>query len=218
MRRRNLILALIVISGFNPATAQFFSSYGVKAGLALSNQSYVLTPIDYQMDTKSILSPNLAFVAELFKADHFSMQTDLAFACRGSSTTTRSVTVHHLEGDRLTIEEGEKATSRFRYLSLSPMLRARTGNEGIDPYALLGPRLDLFLYYSSQSEYPLEEQNHFILGLSMGVGIEFPLQRNALFAEIQFQPDLSPVTNREPLLVNNNSLVFTVGIRWDRSP
>ncbi|MCP4312802.1 MAG: PorT family protein [Bacteroidetes bacterium] len=214
MRRRWMVIGLILLAGFQAAGAQFIASKGVRAGVALSNQSYQITSINYMIETDPILSPSLVLFAEAFKGDHFSLRTDLAFACRGSSTTTQSVSVNHLEGDRVIVNEGEKATSRHRYLSLAPMLRARTGNGGIEPYALIGPRLDMFLYYSSQSEFPLEEQNRFILGISMGVGAEFKLSQRELFAEILYQPDLSPVVNTEPLMVNNNSLVLTLGISF----
>ncbi len=207
-------IGLICILGSQLANAQFISSFGVKGGVALSNQSYQISPIDYTLDTEPILSPSLVFFAEAFQGDHFTLQTDFAFACRGSSTTTESITVDHQNSDQVIVNEGEKVTSRHRYLAISPMLRARTNKGGIDAYALLGPRLDFLLYYSTDSDYPLEEQNNVILGLTMGVGVSFPMKQNLLFTEIQFQPDLSPVTNQEPLLLNNNSLVLTLGYRF----
>jgi hypothetical protein len=196
--------------------AQLISSLGGKAGLSLSNQLYRITPLDYTLETNPVVAPSLVFFMETFRGNHFSLQTDFAFACRGSSTTTRSITVDHLEADRVIVNEGEPATSRHRYLAISPMLRARTTRGRVEPYALFGPRLDMLLYYSTQSDYPLEEQNHLILGLSMGVGADFNLKRNKLFTEIQVQPDLSPVTSEEPLLIQNNSLVLTLGLRWNR--
>jgi len=214
MRWRWTAIGLICILGSQLANAQFISSFGVKGGVALSNQSYRISPIDYTLDTDPILSPSLVFFAEAFQGDHFTLQTDFAFACRGSSTTTESITVDHQNSNQPIVNEGDKVTSRHRYLAISPMLRARTNKGGIDAYALLGPRLDFLLYYSTDSDYPLEEQNNVILGLTMGVGVSFPMKQNLLFTEIQFQPDLSPVTNQEPLLVNNNSLVLTLGIRF----
>ena len=217
MRWRWTGIGLIWLLGSQVAYAQFIAGIGVKGGLALSNQSYRISSIDYRIETDPITGPSLAFFAEAFYGDHLSLQTDFAFACRGSSTTTQSITVNHLNSDQVIVNEGEKTSSRFRYLAISPMLRARTNNGGIEAYALAGPRLDLLLYYSSDSEYPLEEQNHVIVGLTLGIGVEFPLKQNMLFAEIQFQPDLSPLTSKEPLLINNNSLLLTVGYRWNRS-
>ncbi|MDX2432950.1 MAG: outer membrane beta-barrel protein [Bacteroides sp.] len=216
MRCRWMVLGMIWLLSAQLANAQFISSFGVKGGVALSNQSYRITPINYTMDTKPIFSPSVVFFAEAFQGDHFTMQTDFAFACRGSSTTTRSLTVDHLKNNQVIVNEGEKATSRHRYLAISPMLRARTSNGGVEAYALFGPRLDILLYYSSQSEYPLDAQNHVILGLTFGLGVEFPLKKNMLFTELLFQPDLSPVNNTEPLMINNNSLVLTLGYRWNR--
>ena len=214
MSLRWTCIGLICILGSQLVNAQFISSFGVKGGVALSNQSYQISSIDYTLDTDPIFSPSLVFFAEALQGDHFSWQTDFAFACRGSSTNTESITVDHQNSDQLIVNEGDKSTSRHRYLSISPMLRARTNSGGIEAYALLGPRVDFLLYYSTDSDYPLEEQNNVILGLTMGVGVSFPMKQNTLFTEIQFQPDLSPLTNQEPLLINNNSLVLTLGYRW----
>jgi hypothetical protein len=85
--------------------------------------------------------------------------------------------------------------------------------EHLVPYFLLGPRLDFLLNYASDSDYPLEVQNGTILGLTFGTGLEYRLDQFHLVAEIQYQSDLSPVTNEDPLLINNNALSFTIGIR-----
>jgi len=218
MKRILWAIGTICLIGIQPAYGQDTWSWGVKAGVALSNQSYKFTPIDYSMDTEAILGPSLSLFLETFRGDRFSFQTDLSFNCRGSETTTQSVTVNHLEQDRITVNEGDPATSRFRYLSLAPMLRARSELDRITPYAMVGPKVDLFLYYTTGSEYPLEELNSLILGFTFGIGLEFNIGESVMFTEVQFQPDLSPVTNQEPLLINNNSLVFTLGIRWIRNP
>lgn len=79
---------------------------------------------------------------------------------------------------------------------------------------MLGPRLDFLLKYESGSDYPLEEQNTFILGLTGGVGVEFRLDKLGVFTEIIYQPDISPVTGKDPLLINNNILSITLGVRY----
>jgi hypothetical protein len=218
MKRVLTAIGLICFTGLQLVNGQFKGSLGLKAGIYISDQSYRFTPIDYTMETEPILGPALAIFMEAFRGDHFSFQTDLAFACRGSSTNTHSVTVNHLDGDRLIIHEGEQATSRFRYLSLSPMARFRTDMDRITPYALGGLRLDMLLDYSTDSEYPLEEQNNLILGLNLGIGLELNLDRMKPFIEVQAQSDLRPVTGRDPLLINNNSLMFTLGFRWIGTP
>jgi hypothetical protein len=216
--KRLWIIGTICLAGLQLADGQDMLSWGVKAGASLSNQNYKFTPIDYSMDTDIIPGPAISLFLEAFRGDHFSFQTDLGFICRGSATSIQSVTVNHLDQDRIIENEGELATSRFRCLSLAPMLRARSEFDRLTPYALFGPRIDMILDYHTDSEYPLEETNSLILGLAFGIGAEFGFSGKGLFAEVQYQPDLSPVTNQEPLLVNNNSLVFTLGIRWIRTP
>ena len=153
------------------------------------------------------------FQCHLLRGWIFTFQMDLAYAAKGSKTSTESITVNHLENNRITVNKGEESTSKFSYISFSPMARYRFDMENLVPYLLLGPRLDILLKYETDSDYPLESQNSFILGLTLGTGFEFTLSKLSLFAELQFQPDLSPVTNAEPLLINNNMLSVTLGLR-----
>jgi hypothetical protein len=124
------------------------------------------------------------------------------------------VTVNHLDNDRIIVNEGDLAVSRFYYLSISPVARYRATLERLVPYALLGPRLDFLLKYTSGSEYPLGFQNGIILGLSGGGGLEFSLNNMGVFMEVQYQPDLSRVTGRDPLRISNQSLLITLGVRY----
>jgi len=193
---------------------QWPSSFGLKGGVALANQSYRITAIDQELDTKAVTGPTLSVFAEAFRSTHFSVQLDVGYAAKGSSSTTQSVTVNHLDNDRITINEGEPARSDFAYLSVVPLARYRWDLGPLSPYLLLGPRVDFLLNYGTESEYPLEEQNQAILGLSLGAGLEYRLRNLGLFAELQYLPDLSPVTHVEPLLINNNMLSLCLGIRW----
>ena len=94
------------------------------------------------------------------------------------------------------------------------MARYRMGQGSLVPYFLLGPRLDMLLDYSTDSEYPLDNQNGTILGLILGAGLEYKLEKLGLFTELQYQPDLSPLTSEEPLHINNDMISFTLGLRW----
>ena len=214
MKGRLLIIALLLSASFTGLSGQFPAAMGAKGGLALANQSYKLSAIDHKLETQAIGGAVFTLFAEAFRGPRLSFQFDLGYAGKGSSTTTHSVTVDHLEGDRIRINEGDPVRSRFHYLTLLPQARYRFGLSGLTPYLLLGPRVDFLLDYSSESEYPLESQNHTVLGLSLGAGLEYPLQKTGLFAEVQYQPDLSPVSDQDALLINNNILSLTLGIRW----
>ena len=208
------VILFALLSGTLSVDGQFLKSMGLKAGISLANQSHQFTPIDYTLITDPVTGPAIAVFMEAFRGKHLSFQSDFAFVAKGSKTTTQSVTVNHLENDRIIVNEGDLQVSKFYYLSLSPMARYRIDMKRWTPYAVLGPRLDFLLKYKTDSEYPREEQNKIILGLTGGVGVEYNLNNLGVFVEFQYQPDLSPVTNQDPLLVNNNILLFTLGIRY----
>ena len=213
--RKSLLIITIILMAASPALySQLNASFGVKGGISLANQSYRFTPIEYKMETEALVGPTLSLFVEAFRATHFSLQVDLSYAQKGSSTRIQSVTVNHLDNDRITVSEGELTRSTFKYISVAPMARYRFGQASMIPYVLLGPRLDMLLIYNSDSEYPLDSQNGSIVGLTCGAGLEYMLERMGLFAELQYQQDLSPVTNKEPLLINNNMISLTLGIRW----
>ena len=214
MRRILLFIALILLAGSTLLYGQFPASFGFKAGVSLANQDYKFTPIDYSMETEPVWGPVVSIFMEALRGEHFSFQTDLSYALKGSSTDIESITVNHLNNDQVTVNEGETRTSTFSYLSLSPMARYRFGQGPFVPYFLLGPRMDVLLKYSSDSDYPLADQNSVILGLTIGAGLEYRLERLGLFTELQYQGDLFPVTGEDPLLVNNHMGSLTLGIRW----
>ena len=214
MKRSLASITLILIAGISVLYAQANYSLGIKAGVSLANQTYTYTPIDYTMETEPVVGPAISLFVEAFRGSHFSFQVDLSYAVKGSSTKVESITVNHLDNDQITVTEGEESTSTFKYLSIAPMARYRMGQGSLLPYFLLGPRLDMLLDYSTDSEYPLDNQNGTILGLILGVGLEYKLEKLGLFTELQYQPDLSPLTSEEPLHINNNIISFTLGLRW----
>jgi hypothetical protein len=214
MRRILAGMAIILWTGFPALNGQFPSSFGLKAGISVADQTYKINPIDYKVETEAIFGPTLSFFLEAFRGDHFSIQADLSYFLKGSKTSITSVSVDHVHDDQITVNEGELSSSRFSYLSLAPMARYRLGKGPMQPYFLLGPRVDFLLKYASESEYPLEEQNNLIPGLTMGAGLEYRLNNLGIFAELQFQGDIMPVTGQDPLLVNNHLLSLTLGIRW----
>ena len=214
MKRTLAGIALILWTGFLALYGQFPSSYGVKAGISVTGQTYQISSIDYIVETEAIFGPTASLFVEAFRGKHFSFQTDLSYFLKGSKTSVQSVTVDHLNNNQIIANEGEMSTSRFSYLSMAPMARYRLGKGSTQPYFLLGPRVDFLLKYETDSEYPLEDQNSVIPGLTIGAGLKYGLNNMGFFAELQFQGDIIPVTGQDPLLINNHLLSLTLGIRW----
>jgi len=214
MKRALPAIAIIILSAAMTVEGQFMGNVGLKAGVSLANQDYKITPIDYVLETDPVIGPGIAIFIEAFRGKRFSFQSDLAFVTKGSKTTTQSVTVNHLDNDNIVVNEGDPKVSKFYYLCLSPMARYRIDLERITPYALLGLRVDFLLKYKTDSDYPLEEKNKVIPGLTGGLGVEYNLNGLGIFIEFQYQTDAMPVTGIDPLLINNNIFLFTLGIRY----
>ena len=214
MKRSLVTIAIMMLAGLLALYSQFPSSFGVKTGISVANQIYKLTPIDYTLDTEPVAGPAFSLFIEAFKGNHFSLQVDMSYSLKGSKSSTQSVTVDHLDNDRIIVTEGEMSTSTFSYFSIAPMARYRLGQNSLLPYFLLGPRLDILLKYESDSDYPLDDQNNVIPGLTFGAGLEYKLEKLGLFTELQYQGDFHPVTGQDPLLINNIMLSLTLGVRW----
>jgi hypothetical protein len=217
MKRSLLTIAMIMCAGILALYSQFPSSFGAKAGISVADQTYKLTPIDYKLETEAVVGPTFSLFVEAFRGNHFSLQADLSYFLKGSKSNTQSVTVDHMNNDRIIVNEGEESTSTFAYFSMAAMARYRLGQGSWHPYFLLGPRVDFLLNYKTDSDYPLDDQNSVIPGLTFGTGLEYQLERMGLFAELQYQGDIHPVSGQDPLLINNHMLSLTLGIRWTGS-
>jgi hypothetical protein len=214
MKRPLFVIFFALVASTGAIEGQIAGSFGGKAGVSIANQRHQITPLDYTLETESIIGPGIALFLEAFRGRQFSFQTDLAFIAKGSKTNTHSVTVNHLENDRIVANKGDARASRFYYLSISPMARYRIELDPVTPYALLGLRADFLLKYDTESDYPLEEQNRVIPGLTGGLGLEYNLHEMGVFIEFQYQTDAMPVTGRDPLLINNNIFLITLGLRY----
>jgi len=214
MNKLAISILILMFAGSLTADGQFIGSMGVKAGITLAIQRHHFTPIDYSMETEPIVGPTAGIFMELFRKKRFSFQLDLAYVPKGSKTTTESITVNHLENDRVVENQGDLTISNFNYMVASPMVRFRFGKNKISPYLMLGPRFDYLLNYKTDSDHPLEEQNSFLLGINFSAGVEYSLGNLGFFGEVQYQADLQPVTGQDPLLINNFALLFNLGIRY----
>lgn len=211
--RVTILFGLLFILTFS-AHAQVIRSYGAKGGMVLANQRYEITPLDYRVETQPIVRPAMGVFAELFYHPYLSVQTDLMYIGKGSRTSTESLTVNHRDNDNVTVNEGPETSSTYHYLSFSPMVRFRIEDLGLTYFALLGPRFERLFGYNTTSEYPLERRETNAFGLTAGIGAEYSMESMEAFAELQFQPDMTAVTEDEPLLVKNRLFMLTLGVRF----
>lgn len=217
MRKLIIHILSLLIFGTPCIHGQLIDSYGLKGGVSFTNQSIRFTPIDYRMESDPIAGPSIILFIEGFKRQYQSIRLDLGYINKGFSSVVQSITVNHQVNDRLEVNEGDRYQSDFHYLSFSPLGRFFIEKDLISIYGILGPRLDILLKYITDSDYPLEDQNRLILGIDFGAGLEFELNKISLLTEIRYQPDITKVENREPMLIKNNGIIFLLGIKMNRS-
>lgn len=218
MKVRALLISLFMLAGSPCLQAQSSWNFGLKAGVSLANQDVIfqLPDTEYQMETALIAGPTASLLVEYMWGKGWGIQMDAGYIPKGSSTTTESISVLHLENNRVVENKGASSRSSFHYLSFAPQLRYRILRGNFTPYLLAGPRLDVLLGYESDAAYPLEEQRSVIPGLSFGLGAEAWFGQTGIFFEMQYQGDLFPVTGTDPVLINNLAGLFTIGLRYSR--
>jgi hypothetical protein len=218
MTLRTVLISLSLLTGALGLKAQTQMSMGLKAGLSLSNQKVVFTLPggDYQTETGSITGPTASFFLEFSRGERWGIRLDAGYTPMGSSTTTESVTVYHLENNRVVENKGELKRSTFHYLFLSPTLRYRLLHGRLSPYLLAGPRIDFLLGYNNGSGYLLDDQNKLIPGVSAGGGVEFTPGRLGLFLEGLYLAGALPVTGTDPIHIRNCGGLLTIGLRYIR--
>ncbi len=206
---------VVMLTGAVGLQAQPQMSLGVKAGLSLTNQRVVFTLPNgnYRMETGSIAGTAASFVLEFTRGGRWDIRLDAGYLPMGSSTTTGSITVYHLENNRIVENKGDLTRSSFHYLSLSPELKYRPLPGRLSPYLLAGPRIDVLLGYNNGTGYQLEDQNKLIPGVSAGGGVEFTPGRFGLFLEGLYLAGL-PVTGTDPVHISNRGCLFTIGLRY----
>ena len=216
MKQSGLLILILVFGVFTVSVGQATWNAGLKAGLSLSDQSVIfkLSENDYQIETDPVIGPTVSFFLKYSRGKKWGIQLDAGYISKGSSTSTESITVLHLENNRIVENIGSQTTSNFRYVSVATVFQYRILNRSLTPFLVVGPRLDILVDYKTDSDYPLEDQHTIIPGLSIGGGVEYFPGRMGIFLEMLYQGDIIPVFGTEPMLINNHTGLCNIGLRY----
>jgi len=112
--------------------------------------------------------------------------------------------------------------SRYSYLSMPITLRYSLRRGFIRPYVLAGPRLDFFTGSTDDIWGVASDYNDFVLGLSLGGGIEFWSDRSkSIFIECVYNHDFSDACETVPLdpgsvaIIRNKTYNISLGIGFN---
>ncbi|MFH1740886.1 MAG: outer membrane beta-barrel protein [bacterium] len=189
--RFSIIYLILFLQG--QVSAQVCGPVGIKIGALCSDQAF--QGAFSIRSTKRIPQVGIAVFAQWFRASRFSLLTQLELAQRGTQVTELIPTApFEREISHVSLR------NKLQYVSMPILLRWSQSSDGLDVYALIGPRIDYLLHYSSQNHYldgAYADFKRTLLGASIGVGLEserlFPF---ILLAELRYDFDLFSSTQQ----------------------
>lgn len=211
--RRRFGILLIVVAFAGPTQAQLIRGYGIKVGPTFSN---VRSP-DLDLGGEEPISFDTkrrrGFVAfafiEWLDAPSFSVVTEGGYAQRGYATK------HDVRDGQNEPVGMVRFEDRFDYLSFAALAKLRLPGGSLTPYALGGPRLDLFLGGNPNEEGTLAAAySATALGGTFGIGAETAeLLPILAFVEIRYSFDVTNSAPDVPRDAYNNAFDLLVGVR-----
>lgn len=193
------------------ANGQLINSVGIKSGLSIANQTWVYQSINLTENYDYQVGFYGGSTVEFFKAKYFSYVVDMGFCQKGNKQEKEITTLNQPEGTGFY----ETYHTRFNYLTISPVFKARLEISHWLPFIFLGPRLDYQVSYISDFNLKTfgEDFDKTIWGLSTGGGIEYKRNKIGIITEFQYQYDFEKVLNT-PVSIKNNAFIISMGIKY----
>lgn len=231
------ILILILINFYSDA--QVFKSIGVKGGTSIANQvwvngshiplsSGVLVDTDFNKDEKkNKVGFYGAFSLEFFNSKIFSFVTDIGYCEKGARYDFNYFDIipkpkPSSPPDLKLIHA--QFTSSSIFFQVEPLLKSRIGIKSFIFYSLIGLRADYLYSVHGNDDYARIRTfgKKFIRGKTIGLGVEYKINKFGINAELKFQNDFDYAADYpHPLLRNtsyykfkNNAQILSAGIAY----
>ena len=206
------VLTFAILLSAMITNAQIVKSVGFKVGSSFSNQHFEYKDIDLAYKHK--MKPGLfaAVNAEFFSCKFLSLSTDVGFIQKGWKDKMEYTSEQFPGGNGVWTNE----TVTDNYITVSPMAKVRyeVGNNTF--YGLLSPRIDFYLNSVIRSPFQGNvSYKSYALGLNGGVGYERRFERFSMLAEYIYQPDFTGIVDKFGLKVKNESMVITIGVKYN---
>jgi hypothetical protein len=202
------VLAVIQIACYS-ADARILSSYGVKAGIAVTNHDFDYTwfPVP-KWDNRIGIS--VAGFAEWFELSFFSVVTEARYVQRGMVCEAEGRDINNMPTGIFRLD------NRLDYLSISVLAKASFGSPSITPFFTAGPRMDILLGFSAESHGPVYEEFEPVdIGGDIGAGAEFQIANLPVFtSEFRYNLYFTDSYETDLLTVRNQSIEILLGIKF----
>lgn len=203
---------IIMFSFVSILHSQFAIDYGIKIGGTVSYQNYDYTPIspvqEFEPDNK--IGFNAGIFTEFNAFPFITLVAELNYVQKGIQKEIEKTTGEYPDGT------GEMVTWKLgiNYLSLSLLAKPSFNLGIVEPYLLVGPRLDYELNksvdYDDASFY--DEFKKSRLGIKLGLGTEVKIVSLKFLAEIVYDIDFSELYKNENVEITSGAFDFRIGV------
>jgi hypothetical protein len=201
---RYLLSILVTLSVSSEIDSQIINSIGIESGISIANlktnNSVFLNKI----------GADIFLVEEGPSNKHISLVTIFGYVPKGYRVELKIFyPSYSMEGTYYV---------RYNFFSFSPMVKGRVEFGHIIPYLCFGPRFDFLHSYEDEVEFlhtfPID-YNEFIIGLNLGLGMEYKFKSAAFYLLCYYQPDLSPIYLTEgPYDTYNKAFIVNLGLKY----
>jgi hypothetical protein len=204
---KKIIFAVLILSviSFSMSESQLIRGYGLKVGVASTNQNWDWAPVYGTVSTSTAAYQSLdigAFI-EWLDIPLFSVLTEVQYIRKGSDVTSYHITP--FPGSVVFNYAGYLST-RISYLSVPLLAKLRMNGGLLSPYIVAGPRFD-FRLSSSNGAFSSGDLKTIDVGGTFGVGVEsasiLPIQ---VGLEFRYSPDFQASYSGPSYTVRNRSL------------
>jgi hypothetical protein len=203
------IIAILLLTFFSATDAQLIKSYGLKVGMASTNQDWNFSSsTGVIVNASARQSVDAGIFIEWLNLPIISIITEADYVQKGADCTTNIIVTTPDNPDGT----GENLifSTKVAYLSVPVLAKIKLAGALVSPYILAGPRFDFYLTNNSDGMgKTLNGSQKMDFGGTFGLGIEIssllPIQ---LGAEIRYSPTFQDSYSISYLTVRNRSLEF----------
>lgn len=190
------------------------NKWGFKTGISVSNQNMKYKSIEIDRDFDNYIGLNFDAFMNIFDYKIFEVVSQISYSQKGCieriiPTYCDPINNNYFEGKALNFK------NKIDYVSFFILGKLNSDLKILNPYIILGPRID-FLINTESTSIPKQIYNDlkkYNWGLSIGVGTEFNLLiPYKMLVEIQYSPDFQKIYETQFLNIEKTSYEIKFGI------
>lgn len=205
------IFVILFLLGYSILSAQFVRSYGIKAGMTISNQTwdYSVSGLNFKPEDRTGL--NIGVYMELLDIPLISIVTELNYIQKGMSIDIPRTTSNNPNSNDFV-----KWDTRIDYLNIAALAKLRFNYGILTPYLVIGPKVDYEIGKSFSDVNAQEVEDSFKkerLGAKVGLGTEINFLPIEFLVEILYDADFNELYDNSNLKVSSDSFDLRIGIK-----